>query len=156
MQTQLDVKIVTLPALHVVSCHGFGEGPEDQAHQKLKNWAERHQSWAQTPTPRVFGFNNPNPMPGNSQYGYEIWLQVPPTTQAEEGYPVKDFAGGRYAVLRIQGVENIMQAWQSLTAWVETSPYRPGQHQWLEEHILFRNLPIEEYVLDLYFPIQSE
>ncbi len=155
MNQKLDVRILTLPAMRVVSCHGFGEGPEGLAHDKLKDWAERHHTWEQEPLPRVFGFNNPNPMPGNNQYGYEIWLTVPPEAEEENGFPIKEFSGGKYAVLRVKNVENIPTAWQDLMTWVETSPYQPGLHQWLEEHIEFRGLPYTEYVLDLYFPIQE-
>jgi len=155
MDHSMDVSIITLPAMRVVSCHGFGEGPEGLAHEKLAAWADAHNTWEHPPLPRVFGFNNPNPMPGNSQYGYELWLTVDAAVKVEEGYPIKDFAGGRYAVLRVTNVENIPAAWQQLMTWVETSPYRPAQHQWLEEHVKFRDLPYTEYVLDLYFPIQD-
>jgi DNA gyrase inhibitor GyrI len=66
---------------------------------------------------------------------------------------IKEFPGGRYAVTRCAGVQNIYATWQQLVAWREASRYRMGQHQWLEELITSPSDDWEHAQLDLYMPI---
>ncbi len=53
----------------------------------------------------------------------------------------------------------ISRAWKGLTAWLEISPYRLGQHQWLEEHLgngkqnFIDLLEDGKMSMDLYMPI---
>jgi len=50
-------------------------------------------------------------------------------------------------------------AWKGLTAWLESSPYRLGHHQWLEEHLgngkqnFIDLLEDGKMSMDLYMPI---
>ncbi len=149
----LDVRIVTLEPLHVASALGFGTEPEMKAHATLLHWV-RAQGLLDAPAaPRFFGFNNPSPSAGSPEYGYELWVTVAPGVKAEPPVEIKDFPGGRYAVTRCKGVENIVETWKRLGAWAEKSPYPRGRHQWLEEHVSFIDVPPEEFVLDLYIPI---
>jgi DNA gyrase inhibitor GyrI len=68
---------------------------------------------------------------------------------------MKTFSGGRYAVARVTGVEQIPAAWLELVQWAETSPYERADHQWLEEHLRAgTDVPPEAFVLDLYLPIR--
>lgn len=39
---ELEVRIVTLPAMRVACVNGFGEGPEGQAFGKILAWAKDH------------------------------------------------------------------------------------------------------------------
>jgi DNA gyrase inhibitor GyrI len=155
MMKSIEVKIVQLEGFHVVSALGFGPEPEGLAQQMLFDWAKTQHLLDQNPLPRVFGFNNPDPGVGSPNYGYELWMvvgrDVHPTSPLQE----KEFSGGLYAVTRCQGIQNIFQTWKDLLAWVETSPYRMAHHQWLEEHIRFLNVNLDEFVVDLYLPIKE-
>ena len=149
--SELEVRIVMLEPMRVASVHGFGPSPERVAWDKLVAWARprglldgRH---------RIFGFNNPNPSPGSPNYGYEFWLAVGPDVEPEGDVRVREFAGGRYAVTRCQGVDNITPTWQRLVAWLAGSAYGHAGHQWLEEHIGAADVPPEQLALDLYAPI---
>ena len=70
-----------------------------------------------------------------------------------EPIKIKEFSGGRYAVTRCEGVQNIHATWQQLVVWREASRYRMGQHQWLEELITLPDGPWDKAQFDLYLPI---
>ena len=73
---QPDFRIVQLEPLRVASAHGFGEGPETLAWDKLTAWARERGLWQDGTSRRFFGFNNPDPSPGSPNYGYETWMTV--------------------------------------------------------------------------------
>jgi DNA gyrase inhibitor GyrI len=153
----LDVRIVQLEPLRVASAHGFGSGPEGIAWDKLSAWAKQHGLWQDGSGRRYFGFNNPNPAEGSPNYGYETWVTVEPEVASEGEITVKDVPGGLYAVTRCvvkAPWEDIPSTWKRLTAWVETSPYRPAGHQWLEETFFDGDPNYQAFTLDLYFPIR--
>jgi DNA gyrase inhibitor GyrI len=148
--SKIDVRIVRLDALKVAAAHGFGPSPEGVAWEKLLYWMkDRGLTHNQV---RFFGFNNPNPSPGSPNYGYEQWVTVPDGTPAGPEIKIQDFAGGLYAVMRCK-LPEIGTAWNGLSAWREDSPYKSGQHQWLEECLTPPGTPFEEVVMDIYLPI---
>jgi DNA gyrase inhibitor GyrI len=151
----LEVNIVELPPFSVASLVRYGPSPEILAITTLMTWAEQRGLRSVNPLPRFFGFNNPNPAAGSPNYGYEVWLTVEAGTASDETVQVKPFSGGKFAVTRVTGVENIFNAWQNLVAWVETSPYKIGENLCLEENLTFME-PVadEELTLDLYLPLQ--
>lgn len=160
----LEVRIVQLEPLHVVRAYAFGNGPEHLAWDKLISWARQRgmlEEGQETTSGkrRIFGFNNPNPSPGSPNYGYEFWMTVGPEVEpdVEAGIGVTDFPGGLYAVTRFEGKgEEIPGLWQKLIAWVESSPYRPARHQWLEEHLISLDVvPQGPLILDLFMPIKK-
>jgi AraC family transcriptional regulator len=78
--------------------------------------------------------------------------------QADAEARIIEFPGGLYAVRRMEvkdPASDIPSTWQKLVKWMESSKYRHGRHQWLEEHIG----PLEEmggeqaFTLDLLLPI---
>ncbi len=147
-----DVRILTLEPMHIASAHGFGSEPEGIAWDKILAFVEEKGVKDGDGT-RYFGFNNPNPSPGSPNYGYEQWVTIAPEVEATADTEIKDFPGGMYAVLRCEGIENIGKVWQDLMAWSETSPYRRGKHQWLEEVLTPPPTPFDKFILDLYLPI---
>ena len=154
--SDLDVRVLKLPAMRVVCINGFGEGPERMAFDKMKGWAKAH-PLANRPH-RIFGYNNPDPSPGSPNYGYDVWLTVDGSVEAEDDARIIDFPGGLYAVTRIDVKnpwEDIPGTWQRLVKWMEASKYRHGGHQWLEEHI--GPLDVmggdQPFTLDLHLPI---
>ncbi len=152
----IDVRIVKLEPMHVAAFHGFGEGPEMLAWDKLVTWAEPKGLLDYSDEHIIFGFNNPSPSPSSPNYGYEYWMKVDPSVQSEGEMKVKEFAGGLYAVTRCEVVgdayDTIPETWQKLLAWRENSPYKGGNHQWLERHIKVQQKG-ENFILDLYLPI---
>lgn len=154
---ELEVRLVKLGPMRVASFLGFGESPEEEAWEKLFAWT-KSRGIDDLKEHRLFGFNNPNPSPGSPNYGYEVWIEMDPGTQAGEGVNVLDFDGGLYAVTACvvpKGQFEVIGAtWKKLVAWREDSPYKCGSHQWLEES-LPRELPDTEFVLDLYLPVTA-
>lgn len=156
MNDNLNVRIIELPPMRVASVLGFGAEPEMLAWNKLLAWAGPRSLLKAQPAPRIFGFNNPSPTPGSPNYGYEFWLTVGAEVASDGSVTVKEFPGGLYAVTRCKGVETIYNTWQRFVAWLETSPYKHAQHQWLEEHISSDpDMKPETLVLDLYMPVKQ-
>lgn len=154
--SNLDVRIVKLPPMRVACVNGFGESPEGMAFDKMKAWAEAHNLTGKPH--RLFGYNNPDPSPGSPNYGYDVWITVDGSVQADEEARIIDFPGGLYAVARIDVKnpwEDIPGTWRELVKWREASQYRHGQHQWLEEHIgLLDEMGGDQpFTLDLHMPI---
>lgn len=162
--TAKDVRIMTLPAMKVVSFHGFGANPEDIALSAMNEWAEKH-DYFRSSSARCFGFNNPDPTPGSSNYGYEAWLAVPDDLSIEDA-KTRQFEGGCYAVMNCSGkIEEacafIPASWKSLVEWLENSSHQMGKHQWLEEQLPLPGLSQSDMIkkgllnLDLYLPIRE-
>jgi DNA gyrase inhibitor GyrI len=152
----LDVRIVTLPPTRVLSFHAFGTEPETQAMAKLQAWGKEHGLLADPSTYRVFGFDNPESSPGSPNRGYEFWLTAGTDVQGDADVPVKEFRGGLYVVTRCpvkDPYQDIPATWKKLVEWCESSPYRMGRHQWLEEHIEVPNEYPLAFTLDLYLPV---
>ena len=151
--TGLEVHIVQLPALRVASVYGFGASPELLAWEKLLTWATDKGLLDEPPTYRIFGFNNPNPTVGSPNYGYEFWISVGPQIESDDVAIVKEFPGGRYAVTRCVGVEEISGGWQALVAWLVDSGHGQADHQWLEEHIGAVGQSPQRWTIALHAPI---
>ena len=149
--TNLEVRIVRLEPMHVASAYGFGASPEGIAWEKIRVFAKKKNMSSEKL--RTFGFNNPDPSPGSPNYGYEIWLPVDPEAEPEGDIRISHFAGGLYAVTQFKGISNIGAVWQRLVLWCENSQYKKGYHQCLEELLTPLDVPLEEYVFNLYLPI---
>lgn len=150
---EIQVSIVRIEPMKVISAKGFGESPEIAAQEKLLQWARSKGLLDTDPPPRFFGFNNPDPEPGNPNYGYELWMTVPDSAQPEDGLDLKIFEGGLYAATDLISVWKIPETWQALMRWQESSRYTLGSHQYLEEHVKFIDLPFDEYEMRLYLPV---
>ena len=86
--------------MRVACVNGFGEGPEGMAFDKMKAWAAAHNLPGKPY--RLFGYNNPDPSPGSPNYGYDVWITVDESVQADGEARIIDFPGGLYAVTRIE------------------------------------------------------
>jgi len=152
-----DVRIVTLPPMRVASFYAFSSSPENEAWNKLVSWAKAHDCWQEAPARRVFGFNNPDPSAGSPNYGYEFWLTVDPDVKPDNEMKIKEFPGGLYAVLFCDVSANpweiIPASWKKLVIWFESSHYKHGNHQWLEELLTRFDTNDHGFVLDLHLPI---
>jgi DNA gyrase inhibitor GyrI len=156
---KLDVKIIKLDPIQVASFHAYSASPEDEAKQKLINWAKPKGLFKNPGKHRIFGFNNPDPSPGSPNYGYEFWITIGPEIKAQKGATIKDFPGGLYAVMRCEVRGNaydiIPATWKQLTAWCEgNNQYHQVAHQYLEEAI-GPFIVSNDFTLDLYLPIRE-
>jgi len=151
-QGSAKVRVVELLPMRVISFHAISEQPENDSLEKLIKWKQDNNK--ESIKNRRFGFNNPNPEEGKSEYGYEIW-EVIDEDETETGDGViKQFGGGLYAVTSIKTdnpASDILKGWQNLHSWVLDSKYIQGEHQWMEEHIEFNDKFIK---LDLLLPIE--
>jgi len=115
--SEMDVKIIMLPAIKVASTHGFGSGPELKAWEKTFQFLKGRGLWGQMDSLEFYGFNNPDPMPGSPNYGYEQWVVIPETIEEASGeVEIKTFPGGLYAVTHCTGIMSIYPTWQKLVA----------------------------------------
>ncbi|HEX2994611.1 MAG TPA: GyrI-like domain-containing protein, partial [Anaerolineales bacterium] len=151
--SDIEIQIVQLSPMRVACVNGFGAGPEEIAFDKMKAWAAAHNLLGKPY--RVFGYNNPDPSPGSPNYGYDVWVTVDETVQADGEAKIIKFPGGLYAVTHLEVQDpgtDIPGAWQKLVKWMESSKYSHGHHQWLEEHIgpLGGMSPDQPFTLDLH------
>lgn len=154
--SESEIRVVDLPPMTFVRFHAFGPSPEHAAGDKMRQWVRDNSVPVKRGETRVFGFNNPSPSPGSENYGYEFWFEVTKKTPGTKGLEVVEFSGGRYAVYRVEGVENIGAGWKKLVAWREGGKYQHGKHQWLEEDVSAVPNPSDaELVLDLHLPVEG-
>lgn len=130
------VHVESLPPMRVAQFHAEGTQPERAAWEQLRNWARPRGLFADPQAHPVLGFNNPPPMPGRSDYGYEFWIGLGPpviAAAALAGSPVvtHDFPGGCYAVARHRGPPT-PEAWKRLWDEARRLGLRHRRHQELE------------------------
>jgi DNA gyrase inhibitor GyrI len=151
--SELNVRIVRLEPMRVAWALGFGKQPESLAWKAIFDWIKAQGMEGDLQSHRFLGFNNPSPTPASPNYGYEQWMTVDETAQPSGEVGIKEFGGGLYAVTHCK-LPQIYQTWQALAAWREDSPYRPAQHQWLEECLNPSfDMDEEQLEFDIYLPI---
>lgn len=159
---EFEVKIVELEPMRVASVQAVSETPEHDAWEKMRAWAEPKGLLEDIGEHPVFGFNNPDPSPGQKEYGYEFWIQVGPDIEPEGEIKIKDFEGGLYAVTTCNLKEELeseffkkegyLESWKKILDWVKSSKYEFGSHQCLEK-AHDPTASDEELILDIYCPI---
>jgi DNA gyrase inhibitor GyrI/DNA-binding HxlR family transcriptional regulator len=161
---ELEVEIVKLEPMRVASVRATSTTPERDAWERMRSWAEPRGLLEDIGKHPVFGFNSPNPSPGQKEYGYEFWIRVEPDTQPSGNVELKKFQGGLYAVTTCKLKEELeseffkkegyLKSWKNIVDWVKSSRYKFGKHQCLEK----AHEPVaseEELILDLYCPVEK-
>lgn len=161
---EFEVRIERLEPMQVASARVISETPENDSWEKMRAWAEPKGLLEDLEKHPVFGFNNPNPSPGQKEYGYEFWIRVEPGVAPEGGITIEEFKGGLYAVTTCRLKEELeseffqkegyLESWKKLVDWVDSSKYRQGKHQCLER-AHDPNASAEDLILDLYCPIET-
>ena len=153
--TQLEAQLIDLESMHVVVATGYGTEPETQAWESILDFAHDQQMDPWDSTHRFFGFNNPDPDPADSEYGYEQWMTVPDNIAAPPPLETKDINGGQYATLQIHGLDTIGEAWESLADWCERNGHRidHGREVCLEELLTPLEKPPAEWDMNLYLAV---
>ena len=153
-----DIRIINLPVMRVATFYAFSASPELEAWKKTVAWAKAHAWWQEPASRRIFGFDNPSPSAGSPNYGYEFWLTIGPDVQLDSqnsgqgilwrlirGFTMRRNRGDPYVI--------IPSTWGKLVKWLESSHYKHGNHQWLEEHLTRFDSNDRGFILDLYLPI---
>ncbi len=167
-----DIKVIkNLEPMKVACFCYFGKCPEGYAFETLKRWFQQQDISLKDSGYRLFGYNNPDPQEGETEYAYEYCITIPddlyeklenaPENMRGKTYPKvyrKILTGGKYAVMsvRTEGKElgeQIMEAWPRLVKWLENSKYTWGANQYLEEHIGFSEEDDHIGGVDLYINI---
>lgn len=151
--SELEVKIVRLEPMLVASAYGYGPSPENLAWEKMMKFVEAKGLATKNEPLGTYGFNNPNPSKGSPNYGYEIWLPVDAGVEPEGDMRILQFESGLYAVTQFKDLNKIGEMWRQLVRWRESSKYAQGHHQWLEELLTPGDVPVEEFIFNLYLPI---
>jgi len=161
---EFEVEIVKLEPMHVASVRATSTTPERDAWERMRSWAEPRGLLEDIGKHTVFGFNSPDPSPGQKEYGYEFWIRVEPGTQPSGDVEIKKFQGGLYAVTTCKLKEELeseffkkegsLESWNNIVDWVKSSKYKFGKHQCLEK-AHEPGASEEELILDLYCPIEE-
>ena len=160
----LNVRYVMLPETTVATFHYIGADPESHVGDQATRFIQESRLYDLKPDARMFGFNHPNPAPGQEHYGYEVWLTIPEDLAVPAPGVKKRMPGGLYAAHTIDFPN--FHEWQWLLEWGEHNdryvPRGSGTPEdmfgGLEEHLNWvysaqhgqDDLPIR---LDLLLPI---
>lgn len=161
---KFEVRIVKLEPMRVASVRAISTTPERDAWEKMRSWAEPRGLLEDIDKHPVFGFNSPDPSPGQKEYGYEFWIQVGPNIKPEGDIEIKEFKGGLYAVTTCKLKEELeseffknegyLESWKNIVDWVKSSKYKLGKHQCLEK-AHEPGASEDELILDLYCSIEK-
>ncbi len=161
---KFEVKVIKLEPMLVATARAVSTTPERDAWQKLRSWAQPKGLLEDIYKHPVFGFNSPDPSPGQNKYGYEFWIRVDPNTKPSGDIEIKKFKGGLYAVTTCKLKEELeseffkkegyLESWKNIVDWVKASKYRMGKHQCLEK-AHDPDASDENSTLDLYCPIEE-
>jgi DNA gyrase inhibitor GyrI/DNA-binding HxlR family transcriptional regulator len=159
-QDDFVVDLVELDPMRVVSIQAISSSPENDAWEKMKQWALPKGLLDYPDKHPVFGFNNPDPKPREKEYGYEFWIKIGSDMEVEEGISTKNVAGGLYAVASSKLAEDIdtdgvLKTWKKLANWVRNSEYQVDTSRKCLEKAKNPNAAEGELVLDLYEPIKK-
>lgn len=113
------VRIVLLPPCTVAACQFTGENPEETVGGILSAFVRSSRLYEKKPDARMFGFNHPDPEPGNEAHGYEVWATIPDDLEVPEPLVKKHFDGGMYAAYTIHFPD--FHEWSFLSEWVQRS-----------------------------------
>lgn len=133
--------------------HAMGEAPEDQAFHELMEWAKPAGILAQLADHPIYGFNNPPPQPGFSDYGYEFWVRIESDFELPEHIDERNFPGGLFAVTTIHGFPN-SDAWMEHWQEVEEAGYKLRRAHELER-LQDPMAKAKDMISELYLPIEE-
>lgn len=162
----LFVQVVELEPMRVASFRAFSASPEIDAWKKMRAWAQPQGLLDDYNKHPVFGFNNPNPSPGQKEYGYEFWIRMGSLFKGEGEIEAKDYEGGLFAVTTCKPWEEMqsdygkkhgfLESWKKLVDWtILSEKYEMDTSRQELEKPHNQDVPFEELVLDLYQPIKE-
>ena len=153
--TGVDVRIERLGPMRVAWTRAVGRSPEQEAWNLLSAWARPAGLLDDPVAHPVFGFNNPPPVSGVAEYGYEFWVAIGSETHPPAGIGLKEFEGGLYAVTSCRLGPHMPQSWKALLRWVHTSQYTWRRAAQELERVVKPLAPPQETVVDLCLPLEQ-
>lgn len=152
---EMAVRLEELPTMRVASVRAAGEAPEAEAWRRLRDWAGPKGLLEDIDLHPIFGFNDPNPAPGQREYGYELWIRVDESEASGRDVEYKEFEGGLFAVTtcKLFGEPDVRAKWRMLFDWARKAPYRWRKAQELER-VVNPDEPESDLVLELYLPVE--
>jgi DNA-binding transcriptional ArsR family regulator len=162
----LFVQVIEIEPMRVASARAFSTQPEVDAWKKMRAWAEPQGLLEDNTKHPVFGFNNPDPSPGQKEYGYEFWIRMGAHFKGDGEIEAKDYDGGLFAVTTCKPWEELqsdfgkehgfLESWKKLVDWIILSEkYEMDKSRQCLEKPHDQDVPFEELVLDLYQPIKE-
>lgn len=128
------VRIVLLPPCTVAAYQFVGDDPEEKVGKVMDTFVRSSKLYEIKPDSRLFGFNNPEPKPGDDFHGYEDWVTIPDDMEVPKPLVKKHFDGGLYAAYTIQFPDFF--EWKFLKEWVQKNQkYQEDYRDYLEEHL---------------------
>jgi len=160
---EMKPRLERLQTMRAVYVHASGAKPEEDAQQKILNWA-KFKELLDKPGLRLFG-RNTYPTENPEPHGYECYLTLSKELEAYwDSIETKDVPGGLYATLRFTDLTRIGEAWKTLWEWIRKSGYiqvglTKGQHGWVngfEEHVNWQEMkPPNEWIFDLWVKLKE-
>jgi hypothetical protein len=142
--------------MRVVSFQAHGNNPENDAMIKLREWAEPRGLFADPEAHPIYGFNNPNPQPGKSEYGYEFWIKVDADFKAK-GVRVVDVPEYFCMVSRCyvnDPYKDIPATWEKMLNLINENGYKFATHCGIEK--IVSSSDSDQWILDIYIPLEEE
>jgi DNA gyrase inhibitor GyrI len=157
--TSINVDIVRLDPMRAASFYGYGTNPEEQAWNKLVEWAGPRGYLGNIAANPICGFNNPNPGAESPKYGYEFLIRVGPESEPEGDMRIVEFLGGAYAVTRCDTEGHpettVPSRWKMLADWCRENHRRLDRRPALEKPVTVPG-DVKNLVVDLCCPIVAD
>lgn len=120
VEKQSCVRIVMLPPCTVAAYQFVGDNPpEETVGEVMNTFVRSSKLYEKKPDARLFGFDNPNPAPGDDYHGYEDWVTISDDMEVPKPLVKKHFEGGIYAAYTINFPD--FYEWNFLTEWVKNN-----------------------------------
>ncbi len=149
---EFEVRLEQLEPMRLAYISINSQTPEEDSLKAILAWAKESGVLKGSQPYRLFGYDNCLPDP---DHVYTACITVGPEVEAEGEISIRDYPGGLCAVVSVTGVDNIGKGWQRLAEWHKSSHYRLSDQQNLEEHLTPLDVPLDEFRLDLYLPLEE-
>lgn len=151
----VTIRLVELEPMRVACAHGFSKSPEGQAWEELTDWCRSAGIDPWDGSHRFFGHNDPAPDRHGAPYGYRQCITISDDFEVGDG-PVTAgrLGGGRWATVRCHGLDTIADGWRRLASWTHDQGLRHRHTDGLEELLSADPETPDEYLFDLYLPIE--
>ena len=152
--------LACLPKMRAASYRAFGESPEDDGNQAVREWMKKNNLLDPDKGSRIFGCDYPAYFA--RKRGYEFWVTVPGNFQFKDNDAFKEkiLPGGTYALITIEFkkddggdfIGKLFGAVEKFAKWCRESDYGFAFHQYLEEMVP-EDSERETQRMNMYFPI---
>ncbi|UCG45414.1 MAG: GyrI-like domain-containing protein [Candidatus Bathyarchaeota archaeon] len=158
----MEVRLERLSAMRAAHVHSFSESPEEDSWTKIETWAKSQGLFDEHLRTRVFG-RNTYPTTEPEPHGYEFFLTVGNNVEPGDGIDILEIQSGLYAVLRVEGLHNLGEAWKRMWDFIEVSEYehigwRKGNYGWydgFEENLTPLERDPAKWIFDVWVQLKE-